>query len=105
MIDGDLTPGRGAQPPVAVPPDVLELCLVFQMGRAGGGGAPSVLRVQRPVRRAEALRPGGGVRGGPWRSWRGGTWASPSRGRWGVPTLSKKQVRYACVDAYLSYRQ
>jgi ribonuclease D len=26
-------------------------------------------------------------------------------GRWGVPTLSKKQVRYACVDAYLSYRQ
>jgi hypothetical protein len=51
MIDGDLTPGRGAQPPVAVPPDVLELCLVFQIGRAGGGGAPSVLRVQRPVRR------------------------------------------------------
>jgi hypothetical protein len=49
--------------------------------------------------------PGIRAGGGPWRSWRGGTWASPSRGRWGVPTLSKKQVRYACVDAYLSYRQ
>ncbi|XBJ26356.1 hypothetical protein VPH35_003794 [Triticum aestivum] len=97
-------------------------CLVFQIGRAGAGRVPLVLRRFLEDARLSAhyglrvacpreLRKVTGMGNASMESmaeqvlgWRGVKKAQRvGAGNWDVSTLSKKQVRYAATDAFVSY--